>query len=65
MILIKNQCEIAVTLITDSYLYDKLGLCEILEDETNDSRRVIEGIVSLAKFDFEKKFRKQREDSLS
>lgn len=37
----------------------------MLEDETNDSHRVIEGIVSLAKFDFGKKFRKQGEDSLS
>lgn len=47
------------------YLYNKLVLRAVLEDETNDSRRVIEGIVSSAKFDFGKKFRKQREDSLS
>lgn len=43
------------------YLYNKLGLRAVLEDETNDSRRVIEGIVSWAKFDFGKKFRKQSE----
>lgn len=66
LILVKNQCvRNRGNFNHRRYLYDKLGLCEILEDETNDSRRVIEDIVSLVKFDFGKKFRKQREDSLS